>query len=111
MRIVNPVDQSAVASAVESVGRDLLVELPALSRGQAIVSGAAVNATVLCRVRERLTQHGGASSNSAETWTGFFRPDKARRRQADEALFPGSDGSSEHDLATELFGDDRRPAD
>lgn len=110
MRIVNPVDQAAVAAAVESVGRELLVELPALSRGQAIISGAAINATVLCRVRERLTQHGGASSKSAEMWTSFFRPENARRRKVDDALFPDSGRSSEPDLATELFGDDGGPA-
>ncbi|MCY3801899.1 MAG: ATP-binding protein [Chloroflexi bacterium] len=106
MRIVNPVDQNAVASAVESMGRDLLAELPALSKGQAIVSGAAVNTTVLCRVRERKTPHGGASYKSAETWTDYFRPEKVRRRKTDEALFPQSDGSAEVDLARELFGDD-----
>ncbi len=106
MRIVNPVDQNAVASAVESMGRDLLAELPALSKGQAIVSGGAVNTTVLCRVRQRETTHGGASSKSAETWTGYFQPEKVRRRKTDEALFPGSDGSAEVDLARELFGDD-----
>ena len=76
MRIVNPVDQNAVASAVESMGRDLLAELPALSKGQAIVSGAAVNTTVLCRVRERKTPHGGASYKSAETWTDYFQARK-----------------------------------
>ena len=106
MRIVNPVDQNAVASAVESMGRDLLAELPALSKGQAIVSGAAVNTTVLCRVRERKTPHGGASYKSAETWTDYFRPEKVRRRKTDEALFPQPDGSAEVDLARELFGDD-----
>ena len=33
LRIVNPVDQARVAESVESVGRDLLQELPALSKG------------------------------------------------------------------------------
>ena len=106
MRIVNPVDQNAVASAVESMGRDLLAELPALSKGQAIVSGSAVNTTVLCRVRRRETAHGGASYKSAETWTGYFQPEKVRRRKTDGALFPQSDGSDGVDLARELFGDD-----
>ncbi len=106
MRIVNPVDQNAVASAVESMGRDLLAELPALSKGQAIVSGSAVNTTVLCRVRRRETAHGGASYKSAETWTGYFQPEKVRRRKTDGALFPQSDGSDGGDLARELFGDD-----
>src|SRR5215467_12803590 len=34
MRIVNPIDQQTIASSVESVGRDLLHELPSLSKGQ-----------------------------------------------------------------------------
>ena len=32
MRIVNPIDQSSIASGVESAGRDMLAELPAMSR-------------------------------------------------------------------------------
>lgn len=106
MRIVNPVDQNAIASAVESVGRDLLAELPALSKGQAIIAGAAVNTTILCRVRERLTAHGGAGSKSAEEWTGYFKPEAARRRKADSTLFPQSDPTTGRDLARELFGDE-----
>ena len=54
LRIVNPVDQAKVA---ESMDRDLFQELPALSKGQAIVAGAAVNTPVLCRVRRRITEH------------------------------------------------------
>jgi DNA helicase HerA-like ATPase len=38
LRIVNPVDQARVAESVESVGCDLLKELPALSKGQAIIA-------------------------------------------------------------------------
>jgi len=55
LRIINPIDQNRVA---ESVGRNLLHELPALSKGQAIVVGAAVNTPVLCRVRRQITEHG-----------------------------------------------------
>ncbi len=40
MRIVNEIDQNSVASAIEGVGRDLLNNLPALSKGQVIVAGA-----------------------------------------------------------------------
>ena len=43
MRITNPIDQNRIAESVESVGRDMLKELPALSKGQVIVSGASVN--------------------------------------------------------------------
>ena len=87
------------------VNIDLLVELPALSKAQAIIAGSAVNTTVLCRVRERLTAHGGMATASAEEWTGYFRPEAVKRREADEALFPKDDPSSERDLTGELFGD------
>ena len=106
MRIVNPVDQTAVASAVESVGRDLLAELPSLSKGQAIIAGSAVNTTVLSRVRRRLTSHGGAAAASAEAWTAYFQPKTVKRRKAERTLFPKSDSSSERDLTRELFGED-----
>lgn len=68
LRVVNPVDQQAIAGAVESAGRELLAELPALSKGQAIVAGAAVNTTVLCRVRPRHTPHGGESPDVVDAW-------------------------------------------
>ncbi|HEY9647414.1 MAG TPA: DUF87 domain-containing protein, partial [Chroococcidiopsis sp.] len=43
MRIVNPVDQDSLKYGVEAAGRDLLKELPSLTKGQVIVSGACVN--------------------------------------------------------------------
>ena len=52
LRIVNPVDQARVAESVESVGRDLLKELPALSKGQAIVAGTAVNTRTILPIHE-----------------------------------------------------------
>ncbi|MGD1863999.1 MAG: ATP-binding protein, partial [Phormidesmis sp.] len=59
MRIVNPVDQESLKYGVEAAGRDLLKELPALTKGQVIISGACVNTPVMCQVRQRLTKHGG----------------------------------------------------
>jgi DNA helicase HerA-like ATPase len=72
MRIVNPIDQNSVASAIESVGRDLLDELPALSKGQAVIAGTALNSPVLCQTRARLTRHGGTSLAAAEEWAKYF---------------------------------------
>ena len=54
----NSTPSERLAESVESVGRDLLKELPALSKGQAIIAGAVVNTPVLCRVRQRVTEHG-----------------------------------------------------
>ena len=71
LRIVNPLDQAKVAEAVETVGRELLQELPALTRGQVIVAGAGVNTPVLLRGRKRYTIHGGQSLDAPQEWMRF----------------------------------------
>jgi uncharacterized protein len=86
LRIVNPVDQAKVAEGVESVGRDLLKELPALSKGQAIVAGAAVNTPVLCRVRQRITEHGAEDMDAPARWLKWFEEERDKYRDRDEAL-------------------------
>ena len=86
LRIVNPVDQNRVAESVESVGRDLLRELPALSKGQAIISGSAVNTPLLCRVRRRITEHGAEDVDAPARWRTWFDEDQEGHRQRDEAL-------------------------
>jgi len=68
MRIVNPADQENVRCSVESIGRDLLDELPGLTKGQAIVAGVSINAPVMIRVRERYTPHGGVSRDAPSEW-------------------------------------------
>jgi len=86
MRIVNPIDQARVAESVESVGRDLLKELPALSKGQVIVAGTAVNTPVLCRVRPRVTRHGAEDPDAPARWQAYFSAESAARRRRDDAL-------------------------
>ncbi len=81
MRIVNPVDQESLKYGVEAAGRDLLKELPALTKGQVIISGACVNTPVLCQVRQRLTQHGGETLNAPEDWQRYFQQHHQRQRQ------------------------------
>ncbi|WP_456369222.1 ATP-binding protein [Geoglobus sp.] len=68
MRMVNPADQDNIRKSVESIGREMIEELPGLTKGQAVVSGVAINTPVLMRVRKRLTSHGGASKNAPEEW-------------------------------------------
>ncbi|AIY90631.1 ATP-binding protein [Geoglobus acetivorans] len=68
MRIVNPADQENIRKSVESIGREMIEELPGLTKGQAIVAGVAVNTPVLMRARKRHTSHGGASKNAPEEW-------------------------------------------
>lgn len=79
MRIVNPVDQNSIAGAVESVGRDLLDELPALSKGQVVIAGSALNTPVICQTRPRHTRHGGTSIAAADEWEKQFA-DRTKRR-------------------------------
>ena len=86
MRIVNEVDQKSVATAVEGVGRDLLQNLPALSKGQAIIAGSAINTPVICRVRERITPHGGESKDAPAEWLARFSDDAVASRARDQAL-------------------------
>lgn len=86
LRIVNPADQARVAESVESVGRDLLKELPALSKGQAIVAGAAVNTPVVCRIRHRITQHGAEDVDAPARWLAWFDKDRTEQRKRDDAL-------------------------
>ncbi len=85
MRIVNDADQQSVATAVEGVGRDLLDNLPALSKGQAIVAGSAVNTPVICRVRSRLTPHGGESKDAPAEWQRHFEADLVATRARESA--------------------------
>ncbi len=85
MRIVNEIDQKSVAAAIEGVGRDLLNNLPALSKGQVIVAGAAVNTPIICRVRSRYTRHGGESKDAPEMWQNYFAPENQDGRRRAEA--------------------------
>lgn len=85
MRIVNEIDQKSVASAIEGVGRDLLDNLPALSKGQVIVAGAGVNTPVICRVRTRHTQHGGESKDAPDIWLKYMGQERQESRRRSEA--------------------------
>jgi DNA helicase HerA-like ATPase len=86
MRIVNPVDQDTVAKSVEGAGRQLLNELPALTKGQAVISGVGVNTPVMCRVRERLTRHGGETFDAPAEWAKWHTKDEQQHREQDAAI-------------------------
>jgi DNA helicase HerA-like ATPase len=72
MRIVNPIDQNTIASSIESVGRKMLEELPALTKGQVIVSGVGINTPVMCQVRKRFTTHGGQTFDAPTEWAKWY---------------------------------------
>lgn len=90
MRIVNPVDQESLKYGVEAAGRDLLKELPALTKGQVIISGLCVNTPVLCQVRQRLTDHGGESLNAPALWQSHFETHRKRERLVAQATVAGN---------------------
>ncbi len=90
MRIVNEIDQKSISSAIEGVGRDLLGNLPALSKGQVIVAGAGVNTPVICRVRTRYTKHGGESKDAPDLWQKHFSQDAQASRRRSEAPLNGN---------------------
>ncbi|MGJ3250080.1 MAG: ATP-binding protein [Elainellaceae cyanobacterium] len=85
MRIVNPVDQDSLKYGVEAAGRDLLKELPALTKGQVIIAGVCVNTPVLCQVRQRLTEHGGETLNAPELWQSHFQVHRQQARKIEQA--------------------------
>ena len=86
MRIVNPIDQDTVAKSVEGAGRQLLAELPALTKGQAVISGVGVNTPVMCRVRERITRHGGETFDAPDEWARWHSEDAREKREQEGAV-------------------------
>jgi uncharacterized protein len=101
MRIINPLDQESVAKGVESAGRELLRELPALSKGQAIVSGVSTRTPVLFKVRKSITEHKGASADPTEEWHKYFSESESNKRKLGKALM-GAASSAPKDLWEEL---------
>ena len=87
MRIVNPIDQQTVAQSVEGAGRSMLDELPALTKGQAVISGVAVNTPVMCRIRTRLTQHGGETFDAPGEWMKWHSETETSKREHDNAPY------------------------
>ncbi len=73
MRIINPVDKNQIAASIESMSKDILDELPALAKGEAIISGVAINTPTLVKVRPRLTEHGGISRDAPEEWEAYWK--------------------------------------
>lgn len=93
MRIVNPIDQQTVAQSVEGAGRAMLAELPALTKGQAIISGVGINTPVMCRIRPRITAHGGETFDAPGEWMKWHSDGQRSRRESDEAIFVKQDSN------------------
>jgi DNA helicase HerA-like ATPase len=69
MKIVNPSDQEHIRQSVESVTEDIVRDLPSLSRGEAIIVGAAINLPVTVRIRGRVTEVGGEDIDIIGEWS------------------------------------------
>lgn len=97
MRIVNPIDQQTVAQSVEGAGRAMLAELPALTKGQAVISGVGINTPVMCRIRQRLTQHGGETFDAPGEWMRWHSSEEQSKREMSDSpyLKPSSDKKPE----------------
>jgi uncharacterized protein len=97
MRIVNPIDQQTVAQSVEGAGRAMLAELPALTKGQAVISGVGINTPVMCRIRPRLTRHGGETFDAPSEWLKWHSTGEQDKREMNDSpyLKPGSDKKPE----------------
>jgi hypothetical protein len=87
MRIVNPIDQQTIAQSVEGAGRAMLAELPALTKGQAVISGVGINTPVMCRIRQRLTQHGGETFDAPTEWMRWHSPEQQDKREMDTSPY------------------------
>jgi DNA helicase HerA-like ATPase len=97
MRIVNPIDQQTVAQSVEGAGRAMLAELPALTKGQAVISGVGINTPVMCRIRSRLTRHGGETFDAPDEWLKWHSTGEQDKRAMNDSpyLKPASDKKPE----------------
>lgn len=87
MRIVNPIDQQTVAQSVEGAGRAMIAELPALTKGQAIISGVGINTPVMCRIRARLTKHGGETFDAPDEWMKWHSSGEQDKRAMDNSPY------------------------
>lgn len=68
MKIVNPSDQEYIRQSVESVTEDVVKDLPALARGEAIISGSAIKLSVPVKIRHRTTTVGGEDIDIVGEW-------------------------------------------
>ena len=68
MRIKNPDDQRFIMKSTEQLSQADVDELPALSTGEALVSGRSIPAPLLVKVGYKALKHGGESPRILEEW-------------------------------------------
>jgi hypothetical protein len=60
MRLTNPEDQNAVRKASESISESLMLDLPGLNVGEAVIAGPLVRVPAMVRIGQRASREGGA---------------------------------------------------
>jgi uncharacterized protein len=68
MRIKNPDDQRFITKSSEQLSQADIDELPALSTGEALISGRSIPAPLLVRVGYKALKHGGESPKILDEW-------------------------------------------
>lgn len=68
MKIVNPLDQDFIRKSAEAVTEDVIRDLPGLGRGEAIITGSAINFPMHVKIRERDTKPGGTDIDVIGEW-------------------------------------------
>jgi len=68
MRIKNPDDQAFIRQTSEMLSEHDIEELPALSTGEALVTGEAIRAPLLVKVGPKALLHGGTSPEVVNVW-------------------------------------------
>jgi len=68
MRIKNPDDQRFIVKSTEQLSKADINELPALSTGEALISGRSIPAPPLVRVGYKALKHGGESPKILDEW-------------------------------------------
>ena len=97
MNITNPNDQQAIRDSIENAGEAVLEELPGLTKGQAIISGDAVNTPVLSKIRNRHTDHKADSLSADQLWREAYddakgAPSTSKPARSDESgVFDGEE--------------------
>ena len=68
MRLKNPDDQHFIVRASDMLSRHDIDELPALSTGEALVSGRSIPAPLLIKIGLKALEHGGESPDVLREW-------------------------------------------
>lgn len=68
MRLKNPEDQAFIRQASEMLSEQDINELPALSTGEALVTGEAIRAPLLVKIGPKALKHGGMAPEVVQVW-------------------------------------------